>query len=194
RTLLHLLWKIEFRSEVLRNFSGKRNDGFSAGLQIQAANFPVLVVDDFFSSRKERVAGKQVARKNSFLIVARDGIANPVIFASVEVAKTQSAFSFMPSDIQQELPVWRQPWPHGAAGLLDDGVFLAGLAIFAFDLPKRKHRIIRKISATLRVVKIFPVAGRNHAHDTGAVLAFGGGCGLRFGDLNTGAAVHVVHP
>src|ERR1700751_5541250 len=86
RTLVYLLREIEFGAEVLGDFGGKRNDGFGGGVEVQAADFTVLVVNDFLAARQEGVTREKVAGKDGFLIVAGDRIADPVVFAGFEIA------------------------------------------------------------------------------------------------------------
>src|SRR5438552_501917 len=63
-SLFYFLRKIKFRSKVLRNFRRERNHGFGSGVQVEAANFSVLVIDNFFSAGHERIAGEKIAREN----------------------------------------------------------------------------------------------------------------------------------
>ena len=170
RALLHFLREIEFWTEVLRNFSGKRNHSLRTRLQVQAANFSVLVVNNFLAAGEKRVARKKVAREDGFLIITRHRIADPVIFACLQIAQAQSAFCFVPRHIKQKLSIGGQSGPHGAARLLDDRVFLAGFSIFPLDLPQGKHRIVGKIASSLCVVQIPAITRSYDAHDACAIL------------------------
>ena len=75
--------------------------------QVEPADFSVLVVNNFLAARYERVARKQVPRKNSFLVVARHRITDPMIFAVLKIAKAQAAFGFVPRHIQKKFSVGR---------------------------------------------------------------------------------------
>src|SRR6202166_1088729 len=87
-----LLRKIELWSEVLRDFRGEWNNRLRASLQIQTANFSVLVINNFLSAGEKRIAGKKVARKNGFLIVACHRITHPVVFTSLQISQPESTF------------------------------------------------------------------------------------------------------
>ncbi len=194
RALFNLLRKIELCANVLRDFRGKWNNRLRAGFQIQPANLSVLVINNFLSAREKRIARKKVARKNGFLVVAGHRIAHPVVFSSLQLSQTEPAFGFVASNVQQEFSIWRQEWTHRAAGLLDDRVLVAGLAVFALDLPKRKHGVVREVPFAFGVVEIAAVRRSHHAHVAGTLVARSGGRWFGFGDLDTRAAVHVVHP
>ena len=105
RTFFDALRKIEFGAEIQLHIGGERNNGFRAGRQVQAADFAVLVVEDFLAVREEGISRKKIARENSFLIVACDGIAHPTVFAGLEIAKTQTALRFVAGDVQQRSAV-----------------------------------------------------------------------------------------
>ena len=104
RTFFDALRKIEFGAEIQFHIGGERNNGFRAGRQVQAADFAVLVVENFLAVREEGISRKKIARENSFLIVARDGIAHPTVFAGFEIAQAQAGFRFVTRYVQQPLP------------------------------------------------------------------------------------------
>jgi hypothetical protein len=56
--------------------------------EIQASDFSVLVVDDFFRAGEKGVTGEEVAGKDGFLIITCDGITDPFVFTGFEIAQT----------------------------------------------------------------------------------------------------------
>jgi len=55
--------------------------------------------------RQEGVAWKNVTGEERFLIVARDGIFQPVVFAAFEVAQTQAGLRLVTRDVEDLLTI-----------------------------------------------------------------------------------------
>ena len=105
RTLVHLLREIKLWSKFLRNLRRKRNDGLRAGHHVQAANFAILVVNNFLGAGKKRISGKNVARETRLLIVACNRVTHPLVFAGLEVAHAQTGFGFKTRNVKHVFPV-----------------------------------------------------------------------------------------
>src|SRR5262249_52505027 len=187
-----LLREIELGAKLLRNLRAERNQFFFAGRDVQAVKFSVVGVDDFLAAGEKRIAGKKIAREAGFLIVSRDGIFHPAVFAGFEGA--QAARGFVTRDVQERGAVGSEYRPHAAAKLANQDIFVAGLAVAPRYLPERKLRFVREAAVTLRVVKIFSVGGGDHAERVVAFLAARGGRWLGFCNLHARAALGVIHP
>src|SRR6266567_2184439 len=109
--LFNGLRKIQLGPQVLRDLRGERNHFFGGGGEVQALDLAILVVDDFFAAGEEGVAGKNVAGKERFLVVAGDWILHPAVFAGFQVAQTQAGFRFVASDVENLLAVGRKHRP-----------------------------------------------------------------------------------
>src|SRR5439155_1927300 len=99
--LFHLLGEIKLRAELLRDLRGERDDFVIAAGDVQVMNLSIVGVDDLLAARKKRVTGKEIAREAGLLVVARDGIFHPAVFARLEIAQAQSALGLIPRDVEK---------------------------------------------------------------------------------------------
>ena len=108
-------------------------------------NFSSVGGDDFLAVRSEGVVGKEVAGEERFLIVALDGIFEPVLLAAIEITDAESGFGFGAGGVDEKLAVRRDLRTHGAAGRIGDGVFFAGDEIAADDLREREDDVVKAL-------------------------------------------------
>src|SRR5258708_36179222 len=94
-----------------------------------------MVVGEFLAAGKEGVAGKNVAGKERFLVIAGDWILHPAVFAGFQVAQTQAGFRFVASDVENLLAVGRKHGAKRALDLVNEVVFVAGFAVATGDVP-----------------------------------------------------------
>src|SRR5258708_35100165 len=94
-----------------------------------------MVVGEFLAAGKEGVAGKNVAGKERFLVVAGDWILHPAVFAGFQVAQTQAGFRFVASDVENLLAVGREHRAKRTLDLVDEVIFVASLAVPTGDVP-----------------------------------------------------------
>jgi len=81
RPLLNLLGKVELGTNFLRDVRCERNHSVRCLSPDSTGRFfHFCVVDDFLCAGKKRITGKNVARKSRFLVVARNRIADPLVF------------------------------------------------------------------------------------------------------------------
>src|SRR5579863_1349142 len=106
-------------------------------------NFSTVGGDDRGAIGSEGVAGKEVAGEERFLIVALNGIFEPVFFAAIEIADAETGFGFGARGVDEELAVGGDLRTHGAAGSVGDGVFLTGNEIAADDLREREGDVVK---------------------------------------------------
>src|SRR6266700_2197077 len=192
--LFNGLRKIQLGAEILGDLRGEGNHLFGGGGEVQALDLAILVVDDFFTAGEEGVAWKNVAGKERFLVVAGDWILDPAIFAGIQVAQTQAGFRFVASDVENLLAVGREHRAKRTLDLVDEVIFVASLAVPTGDVPSGKLLVVSQGAELGGVVKIFSIGRSDHAHGVGALAPFGGGSGLRLGDLDARTAVDMVHP
>ena len=89
----------------MRDLHGEGNCFFRSGGKIETLDLSILVVNDLFAAGQEGVAWKNVTGEERFLIVARDGIFQPVVFAAFEVAQTQAGLRLVTRDVEDLLTI-----------------------------------------------------------------------------------------
>src|SRR6266446_3571329 len=161
---------------------------------METFDFAILVVDDLLAAGKKRVAGKNVASEERFLIVAGDRIFHPTVLAAFEIAQAQARLRLVTRDVKNLLAVRREHWTKRALDLVNKVVFVASFAVAPGDVPSGKLLVVIQRAELRRIVKILSVRGSHHTHSIRAPVPFQGRSGLGFGDLHARAAVHVVHP
>ncbi len=140
--LFNRLREIQLGPQFLRYLGRERNYFFRPGGEIEPLDLAILVVDDFLAARQKGVARKNIAGEERFLIVARDRILHPAVFAAFQVAQTQAGLCLVPSDVENLFAVRRKHGAKRAFYLVDEVVFVAGLAIAPRDVPRRKLLVV----------------------------------------------------
>src|SRR5260221_4426098 len=135
--------EIKVGAEFAGDFCGEGDFGVGAGGDVDAMNFSAVGGEDFLTVGSEGVVGEEVASEERFLVVALDGIFEPVFFATFEVADAETGFGFDPGGIDEEIAVGRDFGAHGAAGRVGDSVFVTGDEIAAEDLGERESYVVK---------------------------------------------------
>ena len=140
--MFNRLREIQLGPQLLGYLCGERNYFFRSRGEIQPLDFPILVVNDLFAAGQEGVARKNVAGKERFLIVARDRIFHPAVFAAFQVAQTQPGLRLVARDVENLPAVRRKHRTKCALDLMNEVVFVAGLAVAPGDVPGGKQLVV----------------------------------------------------
>ena len=142
RPLFDRLRKIQLGPQFLGDLGREGNYFLRAGDQIEAFDFAILVVNDFLAAWEKRITGENVASEERFLIVAGDWILHPTVFSAFEIAQTQSRLRLVARDVEDLLAIRREHGAKSALDLVNEVVFVAGLAVAAGDVPRRELLVV----------------------------------------------------